>query len=113
MGKTIQERPVWEEMKRRMGVSLRLLLARLACSAPPRGWPSACSGPSNSTRGSTTARRPGRSCILSTPVFLLAVLLKVAGTHYWNANVPDAGFDLYFVGEYTPGLGGGFFDAAP
>src|SRR5687767_11112756 len=25
MGKTFQERPVWEEMKRRMGVSLRLL----------------------------------------------------------------------------------------
>jgi peptide/nickel transport system permease protein len=41
--------------------------------------------------------------VLSTPVFLLAVLLKVGAVRYWNPNVPGPWY-LNFVGEYTPGL---------
>src|SRR2546423_4147894 len=36
-GKTIDERPLWAEMKRRMGVSLRLLLIGSVIGAPARG----------------------------------------------------------------------------
>ncbi len=108
MGKTIQERPLWEEMKRRMGVSLRLLsLAAMigAVAGVTVGVLGAVKQYSWFDHGSTA----WSFVILSTPVFLLAGLLKYAGTHYWNAYVPF-GFDLYFVGEYTPNLGGGFFE---
>ena len=110
MGKTIQERPLWEEMKRRMGVSLRLLaIGSLigAAAGVTLGVLGAVKQYSWFDHGTTA----WSFLILSTPVFLLAVLLKYAGTHYWNAHVPS-GFDLYFVGEYTPNLGGGFFEAA-
>jgi len=109
MGKTIQERPLWEEMKRRMGVSLRLLaLGSMigAVAGVTLGVLGAVKQYSWFDHGSTA----WSFLILSTPVFLLAVLLKVAAYKYWNSHVPT-GWDLYFVGEYTPNLGGGFVEA--
>ncbi|HEV3363249.1 MAG TPA: ABC transporter permease [Acidimicrobiia bacterium] len=109
MGKTIQERPLWEEMKRRMGVSLRLLaLGSMigAIAGVTLGVLGAVKQYSWFDHGTTA----WSFLILSTPVFLLAVLLKVAAHKYWNAWAPF-GWDLYFVGEYTPNLGGGVFEA--
>jgi peptide/nickel transport system permease protein len=109
MGKTIQERPLWEEMKRRMGVSLRLL-ALGAMIGAIAGVTLGVLGAVKQYSWFDHASTAWSFVILATPVFLLAQLLKYAGTHYWNAYVPS-GFDLYFVGEYTPNLGGGFFDS--
>jgi peptide/nickel transport system permease protein len=109
MGKTIQERPLWDEMKRRMGVSLRLLaLGSLigAAAGVTLGVLGAVKQYSWFDHSSTA----WSFLILSTPVFLLAVLLKVAAHKYWNSYVPP-GWALNFVGEYTPNLGGGFIDA--
>ncbi|HEV7863337.1 MAG TPA: ABC transporter permease [Acidimicrobiia bacterium] len=104
MGKTFQERPVWDEMKRRMGVSLRLLAIGSVLGAVlgvGLGVIGAVKQYSFTDHFST-----GWSFVLlSTPVFLLAVLLKVAGHKYWNAHVPDP-WQLYYVGEKTPGLDG-------
>jgi peptide/nickel transport system permease protein len=104
MGKTFQERPVWDEMKRRMGVSLRLLFLGSVLGAAVGvglGVIGAVKQYSFTDHFSTA----WAFVLLSTPVFLLAVLLKVAGQKYWNAHVPDA-WHLYYVGEYTPGLQG-------
>jgi peptide/nickel transport system permease protein len=109
MGKTIQERPLWEEMKRRMGVSLRLLALGAmigAATGVALGVIGAVKQYSWFDHGSTA----WSFLVLSTPVFLMAALLKYGGTHYWNAYVPSA-FDLQFVGEYTPNLGGGAWEA--
>ena len=104
MGKTFQERPVWEEMKRRMGVTLRLLLlgsilgAFTGVALGVLGAVKQYSWFDNLSTGSAFV-------ILSTPVFVLALLLKVAANQYWNPYVPDWMF-LSFVGEKTPGLDG-------
>jgi peptide/nickel transport system permease protein len=104
MGKTFNERPVWEEMKRRMGVSLRLLLLGSiigAISGVAIGALGAVKQYSWFDHGTTA----GSFVLLSTPVFVLAVLLKVAANKYWNPYVPEW-LDLFFVGEKTPGLTG-------
>jgi peptide/nickel transport system permease protein len=108
MGKTFQERPVWEEMKRRMGVSLRLLFlgsifgALLGVALGVLGAVKQYSWFDHTTTG-------GSFVLLSTPVFLLAVLLKVGAAKYWNPNVPGS-FYLYYVGEYDPSLAGSAFE---
>lgn len=108
LGKTFQERPVWDEMKRRMGVSLRLLFlgsvfgAVLGVALGVLGAVKQYSWFDHSSTASSFV-------LLSTPVFLLAVLLKVAAVKYWNPYVPDS-FTLYYVGEYTPHLGGTGFE---
>ncbi|HEV8625881.1 MAG TPA: ABC transporter permease [Acidimicrobiia bacterium] len=109
MGKTIQERPLWEEMKRRMGVSLRLLALGSMIGAAA-GVTLGVLGAVKQYSWFDHSSTAWSFLILSTPVFLLAVLLKVAAHKYWNAHVPT-GWDLYFVGEYTPNLGGGFIEA--
>jgi peptide/nickel transport system permease protein len=108
MGKTFQERPVWEEMKRRMGVSLRLLFlgsifgALLGVALGVLGAVKQYSWFDHTTTGWSFV-------LLSTPVFLLAVLLKVGAAKYWNPNVPG-GLYLYYVGEYDPSLAGSAFE---
>ena len=108
MGKTFQERPVWEEMKRRMGVSLRLLFlgsifgALLGVALGVLGAVKQYSWFDHTTTGWSFV-------LLSTPVFLLAVLLKVGAAKYWNPNVPGS-FYLYYVGEYDPSLAGSAFE---
>src|SRR2546423_4292031 len=104
MGKTFEERPVWDEMKRRMGVSLRLLMLGSVLGAAlgvGLGVIGAVKQYSFSDHFSTA----WSFVLLSTPVFLLAVLLKVGGHNFWNQHTPDA-YHLYYVGEKTPGLDG-------
>jgi peptide/nickel transport system permease protein len=107
-GKTVTGGDVNDQMVRRMGVSLRLLLI-------------------GSILGSVFGVLAGMVCavkqyklsdyaitfisflILSTPVFLLAVLLKFGGLTINQA----AGTTLfYYTGEYTPGLQAGFWGLA-
>jgi peptide/nickel transport system permease protein len=105
LGQTINERPVWEEMRRRMGVSLRLLLIGAiigAASGVAIGALGAVKQYSWFDNGTTALS----FVLLSTPVFVLAVLLKVLANQYWNPYVPDTWF-LSFVGEKTPGLSAG------
>jgi peptide/nickel transport system permease protein len=107
LGKTFDEKPVWEEMKRRMGVSLRLLFLGSiigAIAGVAIGAIGAVKQYSFFDHGST-----GLSFVLlSTPVFVLAVLLKMVANRYWNPYIPDDWFlNLNFVGEKTPGLPGG------
>jgi peptide/nickel transport system permease protein len=91
-------------MKRRMGVSLRLLLIGSVLGAAlgvGLGVIGAVKQYSFSDHFSTA----WSFVLLSTPVFLLAVLLKVGGHNFWNQHTPDA-YHLYYVGEKTPGLDG-------
>ncbi|HLJ08732.1 MAG TPA: ABC transporter permease, partial [Acidimicrobiia bacterium] len=107
MGKTVNEQPVWDEMKRRMGVSLRLLLIGSVLGAVVGVGVGVIGAVKqySLTDHFTTA---WSFVLLSTPVFLLAVLLKVAGHNYWNQHTP-ASWHLYYVGEYTPHLDGGLW----
>ena len=107
MGKTFDERPVWDEMKRRMGVSLRLLIIGSLFGAVlgvALGVVGAVKQYSFTDHFSTA----WSFVLLSTPVFLLAVLLKFGGARYWNPHVPDS-LRLYYVGEKDPGLSGSTF----
>jgi peptide/nickel transport system permease protein len=104
LGRTFDEKPVWEEMKRRMGVSLRLLLLGSIIGAIAGVAIGALGAVKQYTwfdHGSTALS----FVLLSTPVFVLAVLLKVAANKYWNPYVPHD-LSLFFVGEKTPGLEG-------
>ena len=107
LGKTFDERPVWDEMKRRMGVSLRLLFLGSiigAIAGVAIGALGAVKQYSFFDQGSTAAS----FVLLSTPVFVLAVLLKMVAYRYWNPYIPDGWFmNLSMVGEKSPGLEGG------
>jgi len=108
LGKTFDERPVWAEMKRRMGVSLRLLLigsivgAFLGVMVGVIGAVKQYS----LTDHFTTA---WSFVLLSTPIFVLALLLKLLAFRYWNPHVGST-LHLSYVGEYTPKLPGGAWD---
>ncbi|MGH8899483.1 MAG: ABC transporter permease [Egibacteraceae bacterium] len=107
-GKTVGGDSVAVEMRRRMGVSLRLLLVG-----------SVLGGLFGVVAGVVSAVKQYKLTdysltlisflILSTPVFLLAVLLKVGGLYANQA----AGTTLFYnTGEFTPGLQGGFLQLA-
>jgi peptide/nickel transport system permease protein len=102
MGKTFQERPVWDEMKRRMGVSLRLLLLGSMLGALA-GVGLGVLGAVRQHTWFDNLSTGWSFLILSTPVFLLAVLLKVGGANYWNPHMPEA-LKLFYVGETNPAL---------
>lgn len=104
-GKTLRdERPVWDEMKRRMGVSLRLLFIGSILGAI-FGVALGVLGAVKQYSWFDHSTTAWSFLLLSTPVFLLAVLLKTGAQKYWNPNVPDF-FFLSYVGEYQPGLEG-------
>lgn len=107
-GKTIGGGSVSVEMRRRMGVSLRLLLigsiiggvlgVLLGVVGAVRQY--------KPTDHLTTAMS---FVILSTPVFLLAVLLKVGALHFNQAVGTTV---LYYTGEATPGFQGPWWQLA-
>ncbi|MEW2544163.1 ABC transporter permease [Streptomyces sp. NPDC047002] len=103
LGRTIDDAPVSAELGRRVGVSLRLLIAGTAIGTV-----------AGTLAGAWTAVRQYRPSdravtllsflLLSLPTFLLAVLLKI-GAIRLNAAL---GFDLVkFTGEKDPDLHGG------
>ncbi|MDQ1502043.1 MAG: glutathione transport system permease protein, partial [Actinomycetota bacterium] len=104
MGKTFQERPVWDEMKRRMGVSLRLLFIGSVLGAA-LGVGLGVIGAVKQYSVTDHLSTAWAFVLLSTPVFVLALMLKLGAARYWNPHMPPA-TRLYYVGEYTPKLGG-------
>ncbi len=107
-GRTVTGGDVNEQMGRRIGVSLRLLLvgtilggvfgvlAGVVCAV-------------KQYKLSDHAITLISFLILATPVFLLGVLLKFGGLNVNQA----AGMTLfYYTGEYTPGLQAGFWGLA-
>ncbi|MBV8540481.1 MAG: ABC transporter permease [Pseudonocardiales bacterium] len=102
LGRTVDGDPVVAELGRRMGVSMRLLLLG-----------SVLGGVLGVLAGVVCAVRQHKLTdhsitlisflLLSTPVFLLAVLLKLGGL---SVNQAAGTTILYYTGEYTPGLSG-------
>jgi glutathione transport system permease protein len=107
-GKTVFGQPVGEEMKRRIGVSLRLLLLGSILGGL-FGVALGVVGAVKQYRPSDYVSTALSFLVLSTPVFLLAVLLKVGALNF-NNHLPDARYlHFYYVGEATPGLQGGWW----
>lgn len=104
LGRTIDDASVNDEFGRRVGVSLRLLIAGTVLGTV-----------FGVLAGAWTAVRQyrlpdrlvtlGSFLLLSTPVFLLAVLLKIGAIRLNQALGSDV---IQFTGEKTPGLQGGF-----
>jgi peptide/nickel transport system permease protein len=105
-GKTIAGQPVSSEMWRRVGVSLRLLLIASILGGL-LGVAVGVIGAVKQYRFSDYATTTISFIILSTPVFLLAVLLKVGALNF-NQGVGTT--ILYYTGEKTPALTGNGWD---
>jgi peptide/nickel transport system permease protein len=107
-GKTWEGDSVNEEMGRRIGVSLRLLLIATiiggALGVLAGAW-----GAIRQYQFSDHAVTMLSFVILSIPVFVLAVVLEVTAVGFNNA-VGTKVFE--YTGEATPGLEGGFFTLA-
>jgi peptide/nickel transport system permease protein len=107
-GKTIYNQPVSSEMWRRMGVTLRLLLIGSLLGGAlgvAVGVISAVKQYKFTDYSATVTS----FVILSIPVFLLAVLLKVGAL---NLNDRLGTTLIYYTGEKTPGLSGSFWTHA-
>ncbi len=101
-GRTIDSSSVGEEFGRRIGVSLRLLLAGTLFGTVA-GILAGAWGALRQYRFSDRAVTVLAFLLLSTPTFLLAVLLKIGAMKVNQA----AGTELIsFTGEKTPGLTG-------
>ncbi|MFD4525941.1 ABC transporter permease [Streptomyces sp. NPDC058470] len=104
LGQTIDGTSVNAEFGRRVGVSLRLLLAGTLLGTVAGVLTGAWTAV-RQYRLSDQAVTLASFALLSTPVFLLAVLLKT-GAIWFNQTT---GTDLIqFTGEKSPGLEGGF-----
>lgn len=105
LGRTIDDTSVNAEFGRRIGVSLRLLLAGTVLGTVAGVLVGAWTAV-RQYRFSDRAVTLASFALLSTPVFLLAILLKT-GAIWFNQTT---GTDLIqFTGEKSPGLGGGFW----
>ncbi|MGH8994242.1 MAG: ABC transporter permease [Acidimicrobiia bacterium] len=104
-GKTIDGRSVNDQMVRRMGVSLRLLLLGSILGALV-GVAIGVGGALKQYKAFDHVTTASSFLILATPVFLLAVLLQYFARNL-NSNLDSTA--LYYVGEITPGLGGGWW----
>jgi peptide/nickel transport system permease protein len=107
-GKTWDGDSVNEEMGRRIGVSLRLLIIGTVVGAL-LGVLAGAWGAIRQYRASDHAITLLSFAILSTPVFVLAVILEILATGFNNA-VGSKVFE--YTGEYTPGVEGGFWPEA-
>ena len=103
-GKTWEGNSVNEEMGRRIGVSLRLLLIATVVGGL-LGVLAGAWGAIRQYRFSDHAVTMTSFIILSIPVFVLAVVLEIAAVGFNNA-VGSKVFE--YTGEATPGLQGGF-----
>ncbi|MFF4491984.1 ABC transporter permease [Streptomyces sp. NPDC001544] len=104
-GQTIDGRSVSAEFGRRLGVSLRLLLAGTLLGTVAGVLAGAWTAV-RQYRFSDRAVTVASFALLSTPVFLLAILLKT-GAIWFNQTT---GTDLVqFTGEKSPGVDGGFW----
>jgi peptide/nickel transport system permease protein len=104
-GKTFAGEPISDEMGRRIGVSLRLLLIGAILGAT-LGVTVGVWGAVRQHRVSDNVATVASFVILSTPVFLLAVLIKLSAI---QLNESLGRTLLYTTGEMTPGLAGGWF----
>ncbi|MGH9024095.1 MAG: ABC transporter permease, partial [Acidimicrobiia bacterium] len=102
LGKTVGGALVFDEMKRRMGVSLRLLLIGSILGGV-LGVALGVMGAVRQYRPSDHVATLGSFLVLSIPVFLLGVLLKVGAL---KLNAAAGTNLLYYTGEFTPGLMG-------
>lgn len=104
-GKTWEGDSVNEEMGRRIGVSLRLLLIGTIVGSI-LGVLAGAWGAIRQYKVSDHTMTFASFVILSTPVFVLAVILEILAVGFNNA----VGTKVFqYTGEYTPGLSGGFF----
>jgi peptide/nickel transport system permease protein len=101
-GKTVDGGSVNEQMWRRMGVSLRLLIIGSFLGALV-GVAIGVGGAVKQYKAFDHVTTASSFLVLATPVFLLAVLLQFAVRNL-NDNVNTT--VLYYVGEFTPGQGG-------
>jgi peptide/nickel transport system permease protein len=107
-GKTWDGLSVNEEMRRRIGVSLRLLLIATILGGI-LGVLAGAWGAIRQYHASDHAITVASFVILSVPVFVLAVGLEILAVKVNNAT----GTKLFeYTGEYTPGLDGGFWTHA-
>jgi peptide/nickel transport system permease protein len=102
-GRTVAGQSVTTEMGRRMGVSLRLLIIGSVLGGLI-GVGVGVLGAVRQYRLSDYTTTALSFLILSTPVFLVAVLLKLSAL---NLNQLTGAQLLDYTGEYTPGLSGG------
>lgn len=102
-GRTIDDTSVNAEFGRRIGVSLRLLIVGTLVGTV-LGVLAGFWGAIRQYRLSDRLVTLGSFLILSTPMFLLAVLLKVGAIKFNEATGTNL---IKFTGEDTPGLRGG------
>jgi peptide/nickel transport system permease protein len=107
-GKTWEGTPVNDELGRRIGVSLRLLLIATIFGGV-LGVLAGAWGAIRQYQLSDHAVTMLSFLILSIPVFVLAVVLEIAAVGFNNA----VGAKVFeYTGEFTPGLQGGFWPHA-
>jgi peptide/nickel transport system permease protein len=106
-GQTVVNTPVSDELPRRIGVSLRLFLLGTVVGIA-LGVVVGVASAIRQYRFSDYAATFFSFVILSTPVFLLGLLLKYAALEINSAAGAQL---LVFTGETTPGFQGGFWAA--